>query len=265
MRLTPFYVKTIRASFLQHFIVGDALWLFGSRADDTQKGGDIDLYIETVETDRSTANTRKSAFWGDLQIKLGEQKIDIVLNILAAHSQKPIFEEARKTGILLVKKESNLEKYIKIANIHAARLTEALANSQKILPVAHDKIQTLTYAEWTSLEAIFGRFSKLQDLIGRKIFPAILTITGDLPNLIALIDRLNLLEKIDFLPSAQWWQDLKTLRNEITHEYYEEDLDQLIDHINQLAPKAQELVDYWHTLKPKLEPLKDKVPNNAHI
>ena len=49
--------------------------LFGSRADDAKRGGDIDLLIlseKLMESDRGTIRLR-------LQEKLGEQKIDIII------------------------------------------------------------------------------------------------------------------------------------------------------------------------------------------
>jgi len=44
------------------------------------KGGDIDLYIETTLEDSSVVWNRKGAFWLDLRERIGEQKIDIVIN-----------------------------------------------------------------------------------------------------------------------------------------------------------------------------------------
>lgn len=49
MRLTEKERKLICEAFLQNFGKNDHLWLFGSRVNDTKKGGDIDLYIETEE------------------------------------------------------------------------------------------------------------------------------------------------------------------------------------------------------------------------
>ena len=40
MRLTPFQIDAIKEAFIKNFGEHDQLWLFGSRADDTQKGGD---------------------------------------------------------------------------------------------------------------------------------------------------------------------------------------------------------------------------------
>ena len=46
MRITPSQIQTIQQQI--HHYLGDsaAVWLFGSRLDDGQKGGDVDLYVE---------------------------------------------------------------------------------------------------------------------------------------------------------------------------------------------------------------------------
>ena len=47
MRLNKEYIKAIKEVIQSRF--SDAkIYLFGSRVDDTKKGGDIDLYIETT-------------------------------------------------------------------------------------------------------------------------------------------------------------------------------------------------------------------------
>lgn len=45
MRLTPHELHSIRSLLRKTDAQGQA-WLFGSRADDNRKGGDIDLYFE---------------------------------------------------------------------------------------------------------------------------------------------------------------------------------------------------------------------------
>lgn len=51
MRLTPAQIDTIQSTV--HAVLGEGaqVTLFGSRVNDQQKGGDVDLYVEIVQPD----------------------------------------------------------------------------------------------------------------------------------------------------------------------------------------------------------------------
>lgn len=100
MRLSEDYIRDIKETFKQYFLPGDHLWLFGSRVDLEKRGGDIDLYIETNYKDIKKVHEAENKFWIDLQDKLGEQKIDIVVKY--NDTELLIYEIARKEGVLLV-------------------------------------------------------------------------------------------------------------------------------------------------------------------
>jgi len=70
------------------------VYLFGSRVDDTKKGGDIDLL---VMSDILTSDDKR-AIKTKLYELLGEQKIDIVL---AADDSDPFVKLALETGVKL--------------------------------------------------------------------------------------------------------------------------------------------------------------------
>ncbi len=78
------------------------MWLFGSRVDDTKRSGDIDLYIETECNDISSIYERKKKFIRELEIKIGEQKIDVVINRIKHNFHIRIYDVARETGVQLV-------------------------------------------------------------------------------------------------------------------------------------------------------------------
>lgn len=46
MRLLPGYQSTITETAQQVFGAGISVWLFGSRLDDSAKGGDVDLLVK---------------------------------------------------------------------------------------------------------------------------------------------------------------------------------------------------------------------------
>jgi len=101
MRLDPDQVHIICQSFQKYFAKEDHLWLFGSRVDDTKRGGDIDLYVETTY-DASHAVSAQLDFLVDIKTTLGDQKIDVVLNLINTNTTLPIYLVARREGIQLV-------------------------------------------------------------------------------------------------------------------------------------------------------------------
>lgn len=95
MRLSKHYKDVIKEKFHQIFDKGE-IYLFGSRVDDSQKGGDIDLYL-AVE-DHSDIFRKKIRFLAQVKRELGEQKIDVVFN---KDKNRLIEQEAIKWGIKL--------------------------------------------------------------------------------------------------------------------------------------------------------------------
>jgi predicted nucleotidyltransferase len=101
MRLTTEQVNIIKRAVVDTFGDTARIWLFGSRVDDHKRGGDIDLLIETEETDVTRIVKTELAFLVKLQRKLGEQKIDVLVDYPTRKVTPPIFEVAKQTGILL--------------------------------------------------------------------------------------------------------------------------------------------------------------------
>ena len=96
MRLTVEEIKHIKQQVRHVFGDGSRVFLFGSRTDETKKGGDIDLFIEPQHV--SNVSEQKITLLTKLQTVLGDQKIDIVL---AKDKNRLIEQEARKKGVLL--------------------------------------------------------------------------------------------------------------------------------------------------------------------
>jgi len=94
MRLTNYEVKSIKKIFLEVYQQGQII-LFGSRVDDSQKGGDIDLFIKPIS--KQTLE-QKTIFLAKLKAKIGDQKIDVVVS---KDTTRLIEQEAIKTGIVL--------------------------------------------------------------------------------------------------------------------------------------------------------------------
>lgn len=99
MRLSRSEARIIRKTAREVFGLDVTVSLFGSRTDDSARGGDIDLLVESPSPvhDRLEKILELEA---KLQIRLGDQPIDVLL-IAPDTTIAPIHEEARRTGIPL--------------------------------------------------------------------------------------------------------------------------------------------------------------------
>lgn len=93
MRLKPEEVKTIKEAIFS--LDPDArVFLFGSRADPSKKGGDIDLLVLSQELDSMDSLKIQKKLFKRLQ----EQKIDV---IVASDDSDPFIKIALNNGIEL--------------------------------------------------------------------------------------------------------------------------------------------------------------------
>ena len=65
-----------------------------------------------------------------------------------------------------------------------------------------------------------GRFGRLQDTVGDKLLPLLLTALGEKPS--AAIDNLDRAERFGLIKSADEWMTMRNLRNQMVHEYIED-------------------------------------------
>ncbi|MGZ8162931.1 MAG: hypothetical protein ACXWTT_08700 [Methylobacter sp.] len=70
------------------------------------------------------------------------------------------------------------------------------------------------------VEAFIGRFGRLQDTVGDKLLPLLLTALGEKTS--AAIDNLDRAERLGLLISADEWMNMRNLRNQMVQEYNEE-------------------------------------------
>lgn len=94
MRLTPEQISTIKST--AQAVLGDdvQVTLFGSRVHDGQKGGDVDLYVETAKPDLM----KKIRCKVSLQDQL-DMPVDLIVKPYGDHS--PIALIAKQEGIRL--------------------------------------------------------------------------------------------------------------------------------------------------------------------
>jgi predicted nucleotidyltransferase len=75
--------------------------LFGSRLDDNQRGGDIDLLIETKLHDPARIAHAHTRLLAGIYTRLGERKVDILIDYPERRHRPPIYERAYAVGMVL--------------------------------------------------------------------------------------------------------------------------------------------------------------------
>ena len=126
-----------------------------------------------------------------------------------------------KTLVYKQKVEDNLNESYK----HLLRLENAFEALQKnyIFPITIDdfKLVLASTEHLAYSDQIIYRFSKLQDCMGAKLFKSVLLYEGENINK-PFLDILNQLEAIDIINVDEWFE-IRDLRNEIAHDYEDND------------------------------------------
>lgn len=139
--------------------------------------------------------------------------------------------------------KKRLKTYFIESNKHIELIRESLEELQTPI-IDYD---TLPKIQKFALNALIFRFSKLQDLIGAKIFRNYLDFSGYNVSQITFFDILKEIEK-EGIVDIDSWDMLRELRNKIAHDYPQE-LDEMLESINLFIEKSSELV----TIAQKLE------------
>lgn len=103
MRLTKEELEGIRSACVEVLpAAGWSLYLFGSRVDDSLRGGDIDLLMLTDSPEsKSVVLARRTSLLVALKDRIGEQRIDLVVGDQKAVAEDPFLKQVMQTAVLL--------------------------------------------------------------------------------------------------------------------------------------------------------------------
>lgn len=100
MRLKQVEIDAIKKTSKMVFGENATTLLFGSRTDDTKKGGDIDLYIRYNPTSKTNNSYQlKIQFLVQLKKIIGDQKVDVLVD--SGKQTNSIFTSVKKEGIII--------------------------------------------------------------------------------------------------------------------------------------------------------------------
>ncbi len=111
-----------------------------------------------------------------------------------------------------MKNNQRLSGYMKEANLHINRLKKTL----KALPYPFEP-KDLDEEILDKLDVLAFRFSKLQSLVGEKLFREYLSLFYDVEGK-SFLELLKLLEK-EGITDIDTWSEIRKIRNFISHDY----------------------------------------------
>jgi len=117
---------------------------------------------------------------------------------------------------------------------------------KKLFPLTAEQLSNLSPESLEKLDAMTARFSRLQDLMGDRLFKSLTLLEAEPQR--RFLDVLNLMEKRGIIASSQQWIELRNMRNEISHGYIE-NMAQLAEMLTGIFERAPELIQSFQALK----------------
>lgn len=148
---------------------------------------------------------------------------------------------------MTTEKRDKLNQALQLCMIHSERMSFAWEKIKMNFPLDREKYLRLQPEELSFFDQLIFRFSKMQDSMDGRLFPAMLENLGEEINSLPFIDRLAKLEQLDILPSANDWMLLRETRNMITHEY-PFITDEVIDGLNLLNNHYKLIMEIWEQI-----------------
>jgi len=152
--------------------------------------------------------------------------------------------------------EDSFSQKIFECNKHIEKLKDAQDYLKEIMPLSVEKYLKIDKIQSSFIDQLNFRFSKLQDTIGESILRGILIFSKEDIRKMTFLDILNKLEALEVLDKDEWL-NLREVRNEIAHEY-SFNQDEVVDSINLIYNKVDDLILIYNKLLNFIEKIKDK-------
>ncbi len=141
--------------------------------------------------------------------------------------------------------------------LHIERLQHARQRTSALFPLSQDRYRQLTDDDISFLDQYVYRFIKLQDCMGENLFPFSLSLLGEDMSTKPFIDILNRMERLGVISSATSWISLRELRNDLTHEYPDNE-DERRTALQNLAKAADEIMAAYQACVRLVEDRREK-------
>jgi hypothetical protein len=124
---------------------------------------------------------------------------------------------------------------------------QLLQNSLYTLNLSVEKVQNImpkeehTFEEMESFDSLTSKFGRASDIYTQKVIRTIWMLLHE--PFEPFIDMMNRSEKIGLIKSADEMIDIRDTRNQITHEYIPEAIQELVPEVIRLAKNLEENIN----------------------
>lgn len=144
-----------------------------------------------------------------------------------------------------------LRQTIELCQKHITRLHHAEAMLHVEFPLSIETFTKLTPRDIRDLDALVFRFTRLQDTMGHALFTQTLQVLMETTEGVPFIDKLNNLEKLNLLTSAERWTELREIRNSLAHEYPTQ-IEEFVHGLNSMMNAIPELIAIFEKINQSL-------------
>lgn len=138
---------------------------------------------------------------------------------------------------------TRLRAVIRECGVHARRIRSARQMCASLFPLVNEAYGTLSENDIAYIDQLVYRYTKLQDVLGAKLFPMIVGYLREDADSLTVLDRLAYLERARAIDDAERWQELREIRNQLAHEY-EDDVESAVGYLNDLFETSAILLRY---------------------
>lgn len=131
-------------------------------------------------------------------------------------------------------KEALLREQLREGLSHLEQSLDLLVYSHRKCSRSRPARGRLSPSQLESWEAFCARFARASDLLIQKVFTTVFLLLKEPQT--AIIDRIQRAEKLGLIRSADILLEIRDVRNQIAHEYAEEDLIEVFKSVRHLTP-----------------------------
>ena len=137
-----------------------------------------------------------------------------------------------------------LQSLLKECEKHKKRIERSYLKMAVFMPLDGVRFENLTEDEIEHIDQYIFRFSKLQDVLGEKLFRSLLINLGEEVRNRSFIDIFNRLDMLEIVSDYDKWLTLRQIRNEVSHEY-DDSAEKIALKINNIYQKKDALLKYY--------------------